>query len=186
MSNIAALAQLFTRSRDGIDKNLAAIREYLESTGLGYRDKLVDDQGFPLPGIEHQTILAERQRASRLINDRARVQHILDLLASAQYSTDGTGTSLLSDIAKLRPFAVIEEVHQNSPADEAKLLNADFLVRFGAATQLQDVPKQIIEGVRIPVTVLRVDKNGNHILDLEITPAKWEGNGLVGAHLAPL
>ena len=186
MSNPASLAKIFGRSRDTIDHKLGTIKAYLETTGLGFRDKLVDNEGYPLPDVDHETILRERQRASRLLNDRKRVDYILELLAKAQYSTAESDGEVMSDIVKHRPFAVVDEVHMDSPADAAKLLNADFLLQFGTATQVGDVPKQIVEGTPVPVTVLRIDRYGSNVLTLEITPAKWSGNGLVGAHLVPL
>jgi 26S proteasome non-ATPase regulatory subunit 9 len=178
-------ALTLAKARDTIDNQLIRIKDYLESTGLGYKGKLVDREGFPLPDIDHHRILMERQHASRLLNDRKRVEFILDCLTQTQYSKTETEHALYKDLEELHPFAIVDEVHQNSPAEKAGLCNADFMLKFGKATRISDVPNNIIEGTSVNVSVLRVDRTGRNILDFSITPGQWEGNGLVGAHLIP-
>ena len=177
-------ALVLSKARDTIDTQLLRIKEYLESTGLGYRGSLIDKDGFPLPDVDHHRILSERQHAARLLNDRKRVEFILDQLTQTQFSTSGDAP-LAEDLAKANPFALVDEVHSNSPAEKAGLVNGDFLVKFGDAVRVTDVPNQIVDGQEVTVTVLRVDASGRNFIDLSITPGRWEGNGLVGAHLLP-
>jgi hypothetical protein len=175
-------ATILTNSRDSIDTQLGHIKTYLESTGLGYRGSLVDREGFPLPDIDHERILSQRQRAARLLNDRKRVEFICGLLTQTERAD---GASLFQELELLRPFAFIDEVFANSPAEKAGLSNGDFVIRFGQATHIKHVPEQVIEDVPVVVNVFRIDRSRRNVIDITITPARWAGNGLVGAHLVP-
>jgi hypothetical protein len=175
-------ATILTNSRDSIDTQLGQIKDYLESTGLGYRGSLVDREGFLLPDIDHERILSQRQRAARLLNDRKRAEFICGLLTQTERSD---GAPLFQDLERLRPFAFIDEVFANSPAEKAGLSNVDFVIRFGQATQIKHVPSQVPEDVPVVVTVFRVERSGRNVMDVTINPARWPGNGLIGAHLVP-
>lgn len=184
-SILTQTAILASKARDNIDTELMRIKDYLESTGLGYRGSLIDKDGFPLPDVDHYKILQERQHAARLLNDRKRVEYILDQLTQTETSEGDAVQPLFVDLEKLHPMAFVDEVHQKSPAEKGGLVNGDFILKFGAAKGLQDLPKIIVEGAAVTVTVLRVDRTGRNIIELKITPERWEGNGLVGAHLLP-
>jgi C-terminal processing protease CtpA/Prc len=173
-------ATLLMKSRDSIDARLAEVKAYLESTGLGYRSPLVDRDGYPLPNIDHTRILTERQQAARLLNDRKRIEVIADVLSRA------TPVPTLGDeLERLRPFAIVDEVFANSPAEAAGVQNGDFLLRFGSATQSRLVPTQIMEGNPVVLNLLRVEHSGWNVIDITVIPAKWSGSGLIGAHLQP-
>jgi 26S proteasome non-ATPase regulatory subunit 9 len=177
-------AALLTLARDGIDAKLTAIKSYLESTGLGYRTPLVDREGYPLPDIDHARILTERQHAARLLNDRKRIDGIAEMLAKTGV-TSPDGASLGDELERLRPFAILDEVFADSPAESAGLQNGDFLLRFGGATRAASVPAQVREGEPVVLTVLRVEQGRWGALDITVVPAKWDGAGLIGAHLQP-
>jgi hypothetical protein len=91
-------------------------------------------------------------------------------------STDGT--SLADELERLRPFAIINEVFGVSRAEKADLQNGDFLLTFGNASRSAAVPSQVQEGYP-------VNPSGRNILDITVVPARWEGAGLIGAHLQP-
>jgi 26S proteasome non-ATPase regulatory subunit 9 len=95
------------------------------------------------------------------------------------------GAPLFQDLELLLPFAFVDEVLANSPAEKAGLLNGDFVIRFGQATHIKHVPEQVAEDVSVVVNVFRVDCSRRNMIDIAITPAQWAGNGLVGAHLVP-
>lgn len=170
----------FSQARDKIDNELTKIKNYLESTGLGYKKPLIDAEGFPLPDIDHHRILTERQRAARLLNDRKRVEFILDNLTQTM-----TESPLYLDLERYHPMAIVDEVCANSPAEKAGVLNGDFLLKFGEATSLSQLSPQIVEGRPVTIKVLRVDSSGRNIIEVTIIPAMWDGQGLVGAHLMP-
>lgn len=178
-------ALTLTKCRDNIDDSLIKIKDYLESTGLGYKTPIVDKDGFPLPDIDHYRILSERQHAARLLNDRKRLEFIIDCLTQTDSDPTGSGRPLIHDLEEVNPFAVIDEVFADSPAEKDGLINGDFVIEFGKAKKYYDIPKEIVENTPIDIKVFRVTKNEKSIININITPQKWKGNGLIGCHLQP-
>ena len=175
-----------TKSRDGIDDSLVRIKDYLESTGLGYKTPIVDSEGYPLPDIDHYKILSERQHAARLLNDRKRLEFIIDCLAQTEGDpTRSTNTPLYVELEQLQPFAVIDEVFPNSPAEKCGLMNGDFLLRFGNADSVYMIPRQVVEGCPVELKVFRVTEDAKKQIIIKITPEKWNGQGLIGCHIQP-
>ncbi|EAY13786.1 26S proteasome non-ATPase regulatory subunit, putative [Trichomonas vaginalis G3] len=171
-------------ARDIIDKQLEDIKAYLESTGVGYRGSLVDKDGFPLPNIDHFRIANERKRAARLLNDRKRIENLIsELLVSVP---TGDKPTLMMELEKQEPFCLISEVREGSPAEKAGLIDGDLLIKFGPATNMLDVKKNIVEGTAVDLVVYRVEEYSRELASCSLTPAKWEGDGLVGCHLIPL
>lgn len=178
-------ALTLTKARDNIDDSLVKIKDYLESTGLGYKTPLVDKEGFPLPDIDHYKILSERQHAARLLNDRKRLEFIIDCLAQTEGDPTGTGRPLYLDLEETNPFAIIDEVFADSPAEKCGLLNGDFIIQFGKAKSFYEVPKEIIEDTPVIVKVFRILSHEKSIVDVTITPTRWSGKGLIGCHIQP-
>lgn len=178
-------ALTLTKSRASIDNQLLQIKEYLESTGMGYKKPLIDKDGFPIPDIDHYRIVSERQHAARLLNDRKRIEFIIDCLTQTEGDPTHTGRSLLADLEELCPFAIIDEVMAESPAEKSGFVNGDFLLQFGSTKSYREIPQQVTEGVPVVVTVFRVSENGKSKIELSITPEKWKGNGLIGCHIQP-
>jgi predicted metalloprotease with PDZ domain len=83
------------------------------------------------------------------------------------------------------PFTFIDEVFASSPAERAGLSNGDFVIRLGNAAHIKQVPAQVAEDVPVVVTVFRVQRAARDVIDITVTPARWPGNGLIGAHLVP-
>ncbi|KAH0790280.1 26S proteasome non-ATPase regulatory subunit 9 [Histomonas meleagridis] len=178
-------ANILSSVRDSIDKQLLQIKDYLELAGVGYRGKLIDDEGYPLPDIDHYKVLSQRQHAARLLNDRKRIEFIIDNLTQTEGNTADGNPPLYLELEKLKPFSIIDEVHSNSPAEKGDLRNGDFILQFGDAKKMFDIPKQIVEGNPVVVKIYRVAPEGRNIIEITITPEKWSGQGLVGAHLLP-
>lgn len=170
--------------RDAIDKQLESIKNYLEATGVGYKGSLIDKEGFPLPNVDHYEVRRQRARAARLLNDRKRIEHVLEELV--QTVPENGKQTLLMELENQKPFAIISEVRQGSPAEEAGLLDGDFLIRFGTATTLLDVTKNIAEGKAIELLIYRVNEYDRGLSSLSITPKHYEGEGLIGCHLIPI
>ena len=172
-------------SREIIDKQLEGIKEYLESTGMGYKKSLIDAEGYPLPDIDHFKIMAERQRASRLLNDRKKIETVLEKLVET-LPTNGIPT-LTMQLEELHPFALISEVKAKSPAEEAGLQEGDFLLKFGHAKSLIEVKANIVDLEEIKVSIFRVSEYGDmKKYQVFLRPHRWEGDGLVGCHLIPI
>lgn len=96
------------------------------------------------------------------------------------------------------PFAIVNEVANNSPASSAGLKEGDLIVKFGTATyanhrQLKAiaelVPLAAADNQGIPLVILRrKDRNGSVDqvpISLKILPRPWSGRGLIGCHILP-
>lgn len=92
------------------------------------------------------------------------------------------------------PFAAIDEVNDGGPAGSAGLCVGDELVSFGGLTgadlrgangrlNLQPLALKVRdnEGSVLLVVVQR----GGTFHELQLTPAAWAGQGLLGCHLQP-
>ena len=94
---------------------------------------------------------------------------------------------LYKDLEKYNPFAIVDEVHADSPAEKGGLKNGDFILQFGETRTMHEIPKQIHENMPLVLKIFRVSKNeGRELLDIKIVPAKWSGQGLVGSHILPI
>ena len=172
-------------SRDIIDKQLDGIKNYLESTGMGYKKSLIDNEGYPLPDIDHFKIMAERKRAARLLNDRKKIETVLEKLVETVPS-DGKPT-LTMQLEEMHPFALISEVKEKSPAEEAGLAEGDFLLKFGKAKSLAEVKSNIVDCEQIKVNIFRAPEYGDmKKYQVFLTPHRFDGDGLVGCHLIPI
>ncbi|KAG6948196.1 hypothetical protein JG688_00015201 [Phytophthora aleatoria] len=89
----------------------------------------------------------------------------------------------------LLPFAVVESVQSESPAETAGLEAQDRVLRFGTAdasnhrelAAVRDiVQRNIGSGIRVVV------RRQSEILALELTPQTWRGPGVLGCLLQPL
>lgn len=90
------------------------------------------------------------------------------------------------------PFALIDQVSEQSPASRAGLRVGDRLIRMGdveaddIATQGMSVLAGVVrnhEGRPLAVAVL---SDNGEVRNLRLTPATWEGQGLLGCHLTPI
>ncbi|EEY55095.1 26S proteasome non-ATPase regulatory subunit, putative [Phytophthora infestans T30-4] len=94
-----------------------------------------------------------------------------------------------SEERDLLPFAVVESVQNESPAEMAGLQAQDQVLRFGTAdasnhrelAAVRDiVQRNVGSGIRVVV------RRQTEILALELTPQSWRGPGVLGCLLQPL
>ena len=95
----------------------------------------------------------------------------------------------VDDGSDMEPFALIDEVFEDSPAAAAGLCVGDRLLKFGSLhagnhDQLRALARltQRSVGSTIALLVLRDDTR----VVLQLLPRRWSGNGLLGCHLQPL
>ena len=106
------------------------------------------------------------------------------------------GTIHTGDSAPTEPFAVIDAVSSNSPAQEAGLRVGDQVVEFGSINHTNNrnllalgelVPEAAGKKEGIKITVLRqtdeMDDRIREFEELTLNPRPWEGRGLLGCHI---
>ena len=86
------------------------------------------------------------------------------------------------DVTVSIPFALVDEIAEDSPAAEDGLQLGDQVVKFGNVESGDNLlPKlaseaQTNQGLGIPVVVLRQGA----LITLTVTPRVWQGRGLLG------
>lgn len=93
-----------------------------------------------------------------------------------------------------RPFAIVDELTQGSPAETAGLYLHDKIIQFGPITgqtphTLQSIAQMLsesAEGRDVETVVLRSDGYRENVIVLTLRLQKWKGRGLLGCHLRPL
>jgi len=163
-------------------------------------------QSFDLIGSSsEQQQLRQLQQQQRVATDNAATA---DTSSSSKPIAQIQAELRQAEEKKLKPFAMIDDVFPESPADKAGLRVGDLLLRFGTADHMNHralkaiadmVPEASLEARGIPIVVLRC-KNAELGLDEIITvdvqdrdlwntvrmkffPKLWSGRGLLGCHL---
>ena len=161
--------------RDNIDNQLLSIKDYLESQGVGYRGSLIDEEQFPKQGVDHILVCQKRKQAARLLNDRKRIENHMGIYLERD-------PSLIAEIESAHPFAMINDVEEDSPAEVSGLMIGDLLVSYGNAEDLSKMITQVVEGQKTPVVVYRL---GEGLMEFAVTPRKTE-TGLLGIRVLNL
>jgi 26S proteasome regulatory subunit N4 len=151
------LLELDKKRRD-IEKEIVELTDYLNQDGWPGVDKsLIDEQGFPLAGLDLYAIRDARQKLIHLQNDHKNLMLKIEELMSEYYKALKEAT-VITDTKKFEykkneedldknlvqvfedddkekkiklPFAYISAVLKNSPAEEAGLIEGDGIYSFG-------------------------------------------------------
>ncbi|PWN31297.1 uncharacterized protein FA14DRAFT_151739 [Meira miltonrushii] len=187
-----------SNERRAIDEELSSLTNVLRSQNATMNSALIDNQGFPIASIDIVAVRTARARIIALRNDREsienRMRNLLDLALSR------TDSAVWSEVGGLTPFAKVNAISPNSPAQRADMRVGDEILRFASLTaanahrsttnkDLGNLPSVVQRGTEIAVMVLRGGDDGNdrEIKRLRLTPNDgWGGRGLLGCHLLPI
>jgi hypothetical protein len=99
---------------------------------VGLKNPLVDDEGFPLAGLDIHDVRTKRNRFAILATDFAIIdERIHDLLQEMHENARKSGTITKGEMKPRLPFGRVTQVVQGSPADKAGLLVGDRIIKFG-------------------------------------------------------
>ena len=175
----------------------------------GFREALVDSEGFPRADIDVHQVRIDRHRHSVLRADHQALENemkdLLDTLhaqsrrnlAHPESTPTTVSTTNNGDISTMTttrvPFAVIDEMRAGSPAAMAGLMVGDHVVSLGSVRVgasgggpsrshmelLQAAAREVQAGQPMLVEVERL---GEGLRRLSVTP----GGGVLGCHFAVL
>ncbi|XP_060171775.1 uncharacterized protein LOC132602962 isoform X3 [Lycium barbarum] len=188
------------------------IQRFSQPGGPGISGNLVDSEVFPRTDIDIPTVRADRHRLAELRNDHKimteKIDQNIQVLHSARLastpssvkdSDDAPGlgvqgsavniataaTSAMDvDVVFSRPFAVIDEISEASPAVEDGLQLGDQVVRFGNVQSGENILQRLAaesqsnQGCAVSMTVMRQGAMTN----VKVTPRAWQGRGLLGCN----
>ncbi|XP_019182319.1 PREDICTED: 26S proteasome non-ATPase regulatory subunit 9 [Ipomoea nil] len=207
-TNLKAETTKLMELRTAMELEMNAIIESLCCPGgPGLSGNLLDSEGFPREDVDIMSIRANRQRLAVLRNDHKNVtekisQNIQVLhsarLASGPSQDSGNLTSSTSsnfiatttpssamdvDIVS-KPFALVDEITEASPAAEDGVQLGDQVVKFGDMESSDNLLQRLAgeaqrnQGRAISMVVIRQGT----LVNLSVTPRAWEGRGLLGCH----
>ncbi|VFQ67356.1 unnamed protein product [Cuscuta campestris] len=208
-TNLKAEAMKLMDQRSAIELEMNAIIERLcRPDGPGFSGNLTDSEGFPRADIDIPAVRADRHRLAELRNDHKNITEKMDQyiqvlhsariapvpstaqnaasnVASSNIIATTPATSAMDvDIVASKPFALVDEIAEASPAAEDGLQLGDQVVKFGNVESGDDLLQRLAaesqtnQGRAIPVVVMRQGVPVN----LSLTPRVWLGRGLLGCH----
>lgn len=223
----ASLKERLTQAnqqRHALEKTIADAVALLNATPVGLHGPLVDEEGFPRGDVDLYAVREARHTLATATNDLHDVEDLLyQLLGDLHEATAESAKQQmelddaihaqrrrevealqrkqeqLAAMRQKRPFLVVENVGEGSPASNAGLRVGDAVIVIGSmdaaafsARQLPGLAKEVSEneGLIVPVWVLRSlgssNKEHHEVLELPLVPQRWRGEGLIGCKLAPV
>jgi 26S proteasome regulatory subunit N4 len=155
---------------------------------------------------DHKNIMKEIEKELQVIysnhaaNANSEIQtnsHLEEKDQKTQSTSNGTMISHLSPPPSnsensrtiLIPFAIIDEILPNSPAQVSGLVDGDELIQFDSIdakiqNPLSYIPQIVSKNANHPIN-LKIRRNGVE-MSIALTPQAWSGRGLLGCHLSPV
>ncbi|XP_054712482.1 26S proteasome non-ATPase regulatory subunit 9-like [Uloborus diversus] len=178
--------------RDYLEAELLKLHNQLKEYNVTMTEPLVDGEGYPRSDVDvyavrhirHQIICKENdyKALTKEIEEGLYALHAENKIVNSESCTN-------QNQVQLKPFAKVDLVDPNSPAEKADLQVGDLLVKFGTLKfrnfeNLSEVAKLVNENLKKPihVSVLRDDK----LVPLILVPDEWSGKGHLGCRIKPL
>ncbi|KAM0446900.1 hypothetical protein ACHAO4_009051 [Trichoderma viride] len=196
------------RKKDDLEAELKALGSVLDSHGVDMETPLLTRDGFPRADLDIAQIRTTRARIIRLRNDYKNLMGVIEKYLHEHFanlqegdaapSTAGDEFRILPDSQSEQldePFAKVNSVAPNSPAQQAGLQAGDEIRNFGYVNRSNhDGLKKVAEcvqgneGGNVFIKVSRPDGVARRQeLRLTLTPRKdWGGRGMLGCHILPL
>ncbi|KAI0974255.1 hypothetical protein F4678DRAFT_421984 [Xylaria arbuscula] len=203
------------QKKDNMEAELKALGGVLDSHGVNMETPLITRDGFPRADLDIAQIRTTRSRIIHLKNDykdliNAIEKHLHEHFASLQASDDAAASNathanqatMMGDAIPETlevPFAKVNSVVTDSPADAAGLKAGDEIRNFGYVNKSNhDGLKKVAEcvqgneGQRVLVKISRrgdsdTQPSSRQELQLYLTPRRnWGGRGLLGCHILPI
>lgn len=199
------------KERLKLESKIFEITDYLNQDGFpGVEKPLIDEEGFPLPGLDLYAIREARHNLIKLQNDHKFLMTCLEKemhqyfdnekkenkIEYKQETKEYKDPQLIqvfednSDFNSYKsslktPFCVVENVLKCSPAEIAGFVNNDLIYNFGGIdinfqNPLEKIGLLVKNSEDKEIIVEVYREKINEHLKLKLVPKKWEGNGLLG------
>ncbi|KAH8905507.1 hypothetical protein BR93DRAFT_881244 [Coniochaeta sp. PMI_546] len=195
------------RKKENLEAELKALSSVLDSHGVDMNTPLLTRDGFPRADIDVAQIRTTRARIIYLRNDYKELMSVIekylhehfasledeDEVAPPTFNTSDLRDSIPEQLDQ--PFAKVNSVVENSPAEAAGLRAGDLIRNFGYVNrENHDNLKKVaecVQGNEGQNILVKVSRNvaGGQIQELRLTlvPKRdWGGRGLLGCHILPL
>ncbi|GFR22299.1 26S proteasome non-ATPase regulatory subunit 9 [Trichonephila clavipes] len=190
-ANLTSLVNIIGK-RDIIEAEILNLLAELKKQNVTMTEPLVDEEGYPRSDVDVAAIRHIRHEIICKQNDckelTKKIEEDLYALHAEEKITPSASCLNVREVS-FKPFARVDLVDENSPAQKADLRVGDLLVKFGSLKfrnfeNLSAVAKLVTENLRKPihVSVLRCDK----IVPLILIPDQWSGNGYLGCRIQPI
>ncbi|KAG2220373.1 hypothetical protein INT45_006544 [Circinella minor] len=214
MSSLVKEAQVLIAKKDDIESQIHELEEGLQLQGVGMDESLIDSSGFPRSDVDVATARTFRNLVHRLRNDHKDIMKEIESALHAVHEETRKQSSTLQQeqkdqgensttkmnnndmeqedkkVPSKKPFALVNAVAPDSPADKSGLQRNDKVIQFGNIhaenhDRLQALNRLVgqSEDKSIQVIILRNDQS---IIELVLTPKKWSGRGTLGCHIVSL
>ncbi|KAL2502462.1 26S proteasome non-ATPase regulatory subunit 9 [Forsythia ovata] len=96
----------------------------------------------------------------------------------------GNNSFMHMDVVVSRPFAMVDEITESSPAAEDGLQLGDQIVKFGNVEISDNLLQRLATEAQINLgrAVSLVVMRQGALINLTVTPRRWSGHGLLGCH----
>ncbi|GFU04650.1 26S proteasome non-ATPase regulatory subunit 9 [Nephila pilipes] len=190
-ANLTPLVNIIGK-RDIIEAEILNLLAELKKQNVTMTEPLVDEEGYPRSDVDVAAIRHIRHEIICKQNDckelTKKIEEELYALHAEEKITPSASCLNVREVS-FKPFARVDLVDENSPAQKADLRVGDLLVKFGTLKfrnfeNLSAVARLVTENLRKPihVSVLRCDK----VVPLILIPDKWSGNGYLGCRIQPI
>mmetsp|Transcript_53952 Transcript_53952/g.108353 ORF Transcript_53952/g.108353 Transcript_53952/m.108353 type:complete len:221 (-) Transcript_53952:138-800(-) len=208
--------QKLDEEKNKLEAEIKSLHDYLTEPGMpGVKDSLIDEQGFPRADLDIYAIRKARNRLACAQTDHVEVMKKIEQALVAIHSgsrvsvprgaatameveddDSASGGAARIQVVQLPPppFALIDEVADGSPAQDAGLLIGDQVCRFGGVDREENgdlnacfagVAKLVPQSVGTPIEVVVMRGQPPAKVVLQLIPRQWAGRGLLGCHMTP-
>lgn len=179
----AKLAALKTR-RDELETELLNLYSQLRKHNVTMTEPLVDGEGYPRSDIDVYTIRHIRHEIICKQNDCQALTEEMRLGLYALHLEEKKNINAVDP--SLKPFAWVDQIDENSPAQKADLRVGDHIVKFGNLseknfTDLNSLKLFVDSNLRKPISVYVLRNEG--LCPLVLIPDEWSGNGYLGCRI---
>ncbi|KAH0482587.1 MAG: hypothetical protein KVP17_004893 [Porospora cf. gigantea B] len=176
--------------RKELEVEAQSLGEFLTAQGVGLSQKLIDEEGFPLSGVDHYAVRQARHRLAVLKLDLVKINS--EIKQGLETVLAPTSEKYQRPVHALRAFAVVKDVTPGSPtagclqAHDAVLAVGDvkLTASLSPCALIRRLPA-VVQAHEDRDLVFHLLRHGD-FLEVVIRPRKWAGAGLLGCHIVAL